>query len=256
MRSKFAGILTAFMSMLALDLGAAVPLSQYRVEVLHTYPHDTKSYTQGLFFHDGFLYESTGLHGLSTFRKNDYKSGKALQRLNFDRKYFVEGSVEKDGKIYILTWQNNLVFEYDAKTLEYRKSYSYPREGWGLTTDGKNLIASDGSSYLYFLDESMRTLRKIQVKIGNRPLSNLNELEYIDGRIWANVYLTDLIVIIDPASGRVTGTIDCTGLLSPEEKDENTDVLNGIAYDPSSGRIFVTGKNWCKLFEIRLKEIK
>lgn len=229
---------------------------QYKAQVVAEYPHDRTSYTQGLFFYDGQMYESTGLNGKSTFRKVDIRTGKALYRLNFDRRYFLEGSVEKDGNIYMLTWQNNVAFVYDAKTLKYKKSYSYPREGWGLTTDGKSLIASDGSANLYFLDDDFRTARKVIVRLNGRPVNDLNELEYIDGKIWANVYLTDLIVIVNPADGNVEATVDCSGLLPSRLRYDDTDVLNGIAYNPQNGKIYLTGKNWCRLYEIKLAEIK
>lgn len=229
---------------------------QYKAQVVAEYPHDRTSYTQGLFFYDGQMYESTGLNGKSTFRKVDIRTGKALFRLNFDRRYFLEGSVEKDGNIYMLTWQNNVAFVYDAKTLKYKKSYSYPREGWGLTTDGKSLIASDGSANLYFLDDDFRTARKMTVRLNGRPVNDLNELEYIDGKIWANVYLTDLIVIVNPADGDVEATVDCSGLLPSRLRYDDTDVLNGIAYNPKNGKIYLTGKNWCRLYEIKLAEIK
>ena len=200
------------------------------------------------------MYESTGLNGKSTFRKVDIKTGKAVSRLNFDKKYFLEGSVEKDGKIYMLTWENNVAFVYDAATLQYKSSYSYPREGWGLTTDGKSLIASDGSSYLYFMDDSFQVQRKLNVRMEGRPVKFLNELEYIDGRIWANVYMSDMIVIINPSNGNVDGVIDCTGLLPRQLRYEDTDVLNGIAHNPEDGRIYLTGKNWCRLYEVRIVE--
>lgn len=229
---------------------------QYKAQVVAEYPHDRTSYTQGLFFYDGQMYESTGLNGKSTFRKVDIRTGKALFRLNFDRRYFLEGSVEKDGNIYMLTWQNNVAFVYDAKTLKYKKSYSYPREGWGLTTDGKSLIASDGSANLYFLDDDFRTARKMTVRLNGRPVNDLNELEYIDGKIWANVYLTDLIVIVNPADGDVEATVDCSGLLPSRLRYDDTDVLNGIAYNPKNGKIYLTGKNWCRLYEIKLAEVK
>lgn len=229
---------------------------QYKAQVVAEYPHDRTSYTQGLFFYDGQMYESTGLNGKSTFRKVDIRTGKALYRLNFDRRYFLEGSVEKGGNIYMLTWQNNVAFVYDAKTLKYKKSYSYPREGWGLTTDGKSLIASDGSANLYFLDDDFRTARKLTVRLNGRPVNDLNELEYIDGKIWANVYLTDLIVIVNPADGNVEATVDCLGLLPSRLRYDDTDVLNGIAYNPQNGKIYLTGKNWCRLYEIKLAEVK
>lgn len=227
-------------------------VKEYRLEVVAEYPHDTGSYTQGLFFHDGQMYESTGLHGKSTFRKVDVETGEALEKLNFDKKYFVEGSVIWNGNLYILTWESRVAFIYDAETLEYKSSWKYPREGWGITTDGKHLIASDGTANLYFMDENFAQKKKVLVTIDDRPVRFLNELEYIDGKIWANVYTADEIVIIDPKDGRVEGVIDCRGLLPKELRTPDTDVLNGIAYDEKTGKIYLTGKNWPKLYEIKL----
>ena len=143
---------------------------------------------------------------------------------------------------------------YDAATLQYKASYSYPREGWGLTTDGKSLIASDGSSYLYFMDDAFKLQRKLNVRMEGRPVKFLNELEYIDGRIWSNVYMSDMILIINPSSGNVEGVIDCTGLLPRQLRFDDTDVLNGIAHNPEDGRIYLTGKNWCRLYEVKIVE--
>lgn len=233
-----------------------VKVTGYKIQIVNEFPHDVTSYTQGLFFYGGEMYESTGLNGKSTFRKVDIKTGKPLYRLDFDKKYFLEGSVEKDGNIYMLTWMNGVAFVYDAKTLEYKSTFSYPREGWGLTTDGKSLIASDGTANLYFMDDSFKTMRKLTVKLNGRPVRDLNELECIDGKIWANVYLTDMIVIIDPADGNVTGIVDCTGLLPENLRTEDTDVLNGIARNPVDGKLYLTGKNWSRLYEVALVEVK
>lgn len=227
-------------------------VKEYELEVVAEYPHDTGSYTQGLFFHDGQMYESTGLHGKSTFRKVDVETGEALEKLNFDKKYFVEGSVIWNGNLYILTWESRVAFIYDAETLEYKSSWKYPREGWGITTDGKHLIASDGTANLYFMDENFAQKKKVLVTIDDRPVRFLNELEYIDGKIWANVYTADEIVIIDPKDGRVEGVIDCRGLLPKKLRTPDTDVLNGIAYDEKTGKIYLTGKNWPKIYEIKL----
>lgn len=229
---------------------------EYKLEVVAEYPHDTDSYTQGLFFEDGQLYESTGVHGKSSFRKVDLETGKALQRLDFDKKYFVEGSVMWKGNLYILTWESRLAFVYDAETLEYKSTWKYPREGWGITTDGKHLIASDGSANIYFMDENFALDRKILVRLNERPIRLINELEYIDGKIWANVYTSDEIVIINPKDGKIQGIIDCRGLLPARLKTETTDVLNGIAYDAKTGKIYLTGKNWPKLYEVKLVERK
>lgn len=232
-------------------LSCSAKVERYKIEVVKAYPHDTGSYTQGLFWHDGSLYESTGLNGKSTFRKVDLQSGQALTKLPFNKKYFVEGSVILEDKLYILTWTNKVVFIYDADTLEYRSTYSYPREGWGLTTDGKSLISSDGSSRIYFLTPELKFERSINVTLNGRAVRYLNELEWIDGRIWANVYTTDTIVIINPDTGIVEATVDCEGLLPERLRTYDTDVLNGIAVD-SEGRIFLTGKNWPELYEVKL----
>lgn len=232
-------------------LSCSAKVERYKIEVVKAYPHDTGSYTQGLFWHDGSLYESTGLNGKSTFRKVDLQSGQALTKLPFNKKYFVEGSVILGDKLYILTWTNKVIFIYDANTLEYRSTYSYPREGWGLTTDGKSLISSDGSSRIYFLTPELKFERSINVTLNGRAVRYLNELEWIDGRIWANVYTTDTIVIINPDTGIVEATVDCEGLLPERLRTSDTDVLNGIAVD-SEGRIFLTGKNWPELYEVKL----
>lgn len=252
MRTVFTIIL---MSLLILSCADA-QVKEYSLEVVAEYPHDTESYTQGLFFNDGQMYESTGLHGKSTFRMVDMQTGEAVKRLDFDDKYFVEGSVMWKGNLYILTWETKMAFVYDAETLEYKSSWKYPREGWGITTDGKQLIASDGSAYLYFMNENFALDRKVRVTIEDRPIRFINELEYIDGKIWANVYTSDEIVIINPKDGRIQGVVDCRGLLPKELRTPTTDVLNGIAYNPADGKIYLTGKNWPKLYEVRLVEKK
>ena len=247
-----------FLAMLSLAASscAGAKVRQYKVKVVKEYPHDEMSYTQGLFFQGDKMIESTGQYSESTLRLVDFTTGKALKKLDFDRKYFLEGSVELDGKIYILTWQNKVAFIYDAKTFEYRQTFSYPREGWGLTTDGKSLIASDGSSRLYWLDGQFKQQKVVTVKMNGRPVNQLNELEWVDGKIWANVYMTDMIVIIDPGTGNVEATVDCTGLLPRHLRDQYTDVLNGIAYNPSTKKIYLTGKYWKRLYEVELVEKK
>lgn len=247
---------TAFILSLLLIACGDAPLKQYTLEVVAEYPHDVESYTQGLFFQDGQLYESTGVHGKSTFRQVDLQTGKALKRLDFDKKYFVEGSVMLNDNLYILTWESRTAFIYDANTLEYKSTWKYPREGWGITTDGRHLIASDGSANLYFMDENFAQKKKLLVTVEGRPVRFLNELEYIDGKIWANVYTSDEIVIIDPKDGKIEGVINCKGLLPDKLRTDETDVLNGIAFDENTGKIYLTGKNWPKLYEIRIKEKK
>ena len=226
-------------------------VKQYKPKVVKEYPHSVDAYTQGLFFHNGTLYETTGQYGGSAIRTVDLATGKSIVEKKLSQKYFGEGSVVLNDVLYILTWTNKVVFCYDPKTLTYKKTVGYSREGWGLTTDGKELIASDGSSNLYFLNESLKVQKKLPVTLNGRPLRNLNELEWIDGKIWANVYLTDMIVIIDPKSGKVEGAVDCTGLLPNALYTSATDVLNGIAVD-AAGHIYLTGKNWPKLYEIEL----
>ena len=248
-------IAAIFMSLLLLSCTEA-KVREYKLEVVAEYPHDTESYTQGLFFHEGQMYESTGVHGKSTFRKVDMETGIAIQKLNFDKKYFVEGSVVFEDNLYILTWETKTAFIYDAETLEYKSTWKYPREGWGITTDGKQLIASDGSANLFFMNDQFALDRKQLVTFDGRPVRWLNELEYIDGKVWANVYTTDEIVIINPKNGKVEGVVDCRGLLPKNLHTSETDVLNGIAYNPDTKKIYLTGKNWPKLYEVRLVEKK
>lgn len=229
-------------------------VARYKLKVVKDYPHDMAAYTQGLFFHEGKLYETTGQYGTSSIRTVDLESGKPILNKKLNAKYFAEGSVVLGNTLYILTWTNKVAFLYDAATLEYLRTVGYPREGWGLTTDGRQLIASDGSASLYFMDKNLKLQRKQTVTLDGRPLKNLNELEWIGGKVWANVYLTDMIAIIDPRSGKVEGTVDCAGLLPDELWTSATDVLNGIALD-AAGRIYLTGKNWPKLYQIELVKL-
>lgn len=245
-------VLSLLVAGVPLSCSGAGKVKEYTLRIVSEHPHDETSYTQGLFFDGGVMFESTGEWGESTFRQVDIATGEPKRRLDFDRKYFVEGSVMLGGKLYILTWTNRVAFVYDAATLSYERTVSYPREGWGLTTDGKSLIASDGTSNLYFLDGNLRQQRRVGVTMNGRPLRNLNELEWIDGKVWANVYLTDMIVIIDPESGVVEGSIDCRGLLPESLRDSRTDVLNGIAYDKATGKTYLTGKYWKRLYEVEL----
>lgn len=247
-------VIAAIITALFLLSCTEAKVREYRLEIVAEYPHDTDSYTQGLFFHDGQMYESTGVHGKSTFRKVDMETGEALERLNFDQKYFLEGSVVFGDDLYILTWESKVAFIYDAATLEYKSTWKYPREGWGITTDGKQLIASDGSANLFFMNGQFALDRKQLVTIDGRPVRWLNELEYINGKVWANVYTSDEIVIINPKNGKVEGVIDCRGLLPRELYTDDTDVLNGIAYNPDTKKIYLTGKNWPKLYEVRIVE--
>lgn len=226
-------------------------VKQYGIKVVKEYPHRTDAYTQGLFFQDGTLWETTGQYGESTIRTVDLASGEPIELKKLNSKYFGEGSVILDGVLYVLTWTNKVAFKYDAATITYQQTVRYPREGWGLTTDGKQLIASDGSANLYFLDKDLKLLKRLPVTMNGRPLRNLNELEWIDGKVWANVYTTDTIVIINPADGKVEAAIDCTGLLPKKLHARDTDVLNGIARD-AEGRIYLTGKKWPRLYQVEL----
>ena len=231
----------------------------YSYKVQKVFPHDTSSYTQGLEYHNGRFLESTGLIGSSTLRWVNLQSGKALQETKIDPKFFGEGSTLVDDKIIMLTWQNNLGLVFNANTLQQEASFPYQdsREGWGLCFDGTRLIKSDGSNKLYFLNkDSFKEEGAVEVYDNDGPVNSLNELEYVDGKIYANVYMKDYLVVIDPKTGIVEKKIDLTGLLANgytrNANDLNIDVLNGIAWDKAGKRLFVTGKKWPKLFEIRL----
>jgi glutamine cyclotransferase len=230
-------------------------VSQYTYEIVNTFPHDRTAFTQGLVFLDGKLIESTGLIGQSTLREVNLTNGVVLRQVRVPG-YFAEGLAVLGGKAYQLTWQAHRGFVYDEATFHREREFSYTGEGWGLTTDGHWLIMSDGTSQIRFLDPAtFKVERTIQVTLRGQPIDQLNELEYVQGEIFANVWKTDLVMRIDPASGVVTGEIDFTGLLPPGDYDANTDVLNGIAYDSATDRLFVTGKLWPKLFQVRLKRV-
>jgi glutamine cyclotransferase len=231
-----------------------LPAPAYGYEIVHTYPHDPEAYTQGLVFKNGELLESTGRNGKSTLRRVDLETGKVLDRVAVPEQYFAEGIALLNEKIYQLTWQHQLCFVYDHHTFKKVDQLSYDGEGWGLTTDGHSLILSDGTSRLRFLSPAnFNVTRTLEVKDDKGPLTELNELEYVKGEIYANVWHEQRIAIIDPQSGKVTGWINLQGLLSPTEVSDEEGVLNGIAYDDKTDRLFVTGKLWPKLFEIRVK---
>lgn len=233
--------------------GKRISAAEYKLKVLETLPHERNAYTQGLFFDKGQLYESTGQYGASSFRKVDLKTGKVLRMLTFDSRYFAEGSCVLDGRVYILTWQEHKCFVYSLDDFKYLGEMRNPTEGWGLTSNGKDLIMSDGTDKLYFLDPMTFSHRTtLEVKMNGRPLRFLNELEYIDGKIWANVYLEDYIVVIDPQTGAVTGKIDCRNLLPASLRNSTTDVLNGIAYNPADGAVYLTGKYWPKMYKVEI----
>jgi len=231
-------------------------IRRYTYEVLHTYPHDPAAFTQGLLFADGFLYESTGQYGRSSLRKVDLETGQVLQSVPLEGQFFGEGLTLFGKRLIQLTWRSQVGFVYDWESFALRDQFAYLTEGWGLTHDGSRLIMSDGTSVLYFLDpESFAETGQLQVHDDRGPVSRLNELEWIEGEIFANIWQTDYIARISPQSGQVTGWIFLGDLLSAEDRPRQPDaVLNGIAYDPATKRLFVTGKLWPKLFEIKLIE--
>ncbi|MBI1390877.1 MAG: glutaminyl-peptide cyclotransferase [bacterium] len=227
------------------------PVFSYRV--VHAYPHDADSFTQGLVYEKGALYESAGQYGESSLRLVDLDTGAVLERYDLEAKYFAEGMTIFNGRIFQITWREQTAFTYSLNPFTPQKTFTYSGEGWGLTTDGVSLIMSDGSAKIVFrAPDTFAATREINVKDGARSITDLNELEWIDGEIWANVWMTDHIARIDPATGQVNGWIDLTGLLPASERTYQTDVLNGIAYDADEGRIFITGKRWPKLYEIEV----
>jgi glutaminyl-peptide cyclotransferase len=228
----------------------SVPMSGY--QIVRVYPHDAKAFTQGLQYVDGVLYEGTGQVGQSSIRKVELATGKVLQTRDVPAPYFGEGITVWKNDLIELTWQTHVAFVYDRATFQPKKQFTYPGEGWGLTQDGTSLIMSDGSDELRILDPvTFAERRRIKVTAVGAPLRNLNELEYVKGEIFANVWQTDYIARIAPDTGKVSAYIDLRGLLTPAER-AGTDVLNGIAYDAVHDRLFITGKWWPKLFEIRL----
>lgn len=232
-----------------------VPVYTYRVK--NTYPHDPLAFTQGLFYVDGVLYESTGLRGRSSLRRVALETGKVLQRTILLPMFFGEGIAVLRDRIYQLTWTSGVGFVYDKKTLALQREFHYGIEGWGMTHDGASLIVSDGSPTLYFWDpETLLETRRITVREGTDLVPNLNELEYIDGEIYANIWQENKIARISPRTGKVLAWIDLGGILPASDRSGGEDVLNGIAYDPEGKRLFVTGKLWPKLFEIELTPTK
>ena len=239
---------------------AAKPPKLYGVKIVHTFPHDRGAYTQGLEYHKGFLYESTGRKGSSSLRKVALQTGKVLKKSDLDAAYFAEGMTLLHDKLYQLTWQSKKGFVYDTdfnllKTFQYGQSL----EGWGLCNDGQTLFKSDGTEKIWLLDtESLKETGHIEVYSNKQSVKNLNELEYVDGKIYANVWQKNIILIVHPQNGTIEGVIDCSNLVDAIKKTQslepNDDVLNGIAYDAEQKRLFVTGKHWGSLFEISLVE--
>lgn len=230
--------------------------SWYTYEIIDVLPHDPAAFTQGFIYDNGFFYEGTGLHGQSSLRRIIPRTGTIVEQIDLPADLFGEGIAIHDGKIIQLTWQENVALVYDLESLALTGTFPYPApmQGWGLTCDGRHLIMSNGSATLFFLDPATFTaVKSLEVTSAQGPVADLNELEFIKGEIYANVWLTDRIVRIDPATGRVTGWIELAGLLDPSYLNGHpVDVLNGIAYDEAGDRIFVTGKLWPKVFEIAL----
>ncbi len=225
----------------------------YGYKIVNIYPHDRSAFTQGLVFTDGIFYEGTGLKGQSTLRKVDPETGEVLELYRLPDQFFGEGITIYNDKLFQLTFRSRTGFIYDKDSFALLEEFEYPTEGWGLTHDGRQLIMSDGTANLYFRDpETFEEIRRVEVHDANGPVINLNELEYIQGQVYANIWKTDRIAIIDPRSGQVTAWIELAGLLSQEDRSQQVDVLNGIAYDAANDRLFVTGKWWPKLFEVEL----
>ncbi len=248
-----AGLAVLSFSMATMVTNAQSKPSRFSFKVVKAFPHDPTAFTQGLVFADGIFYESTGLRGSSTLRKVTPQTGVVLQQVAVPDQYFAEGLALVGDELLQLTWQTRVGFVYNKATLKRLRTFSYPTEGWGMASDGSRLVMSDGSSRLFFLDPlTQKPVRTLQVQDGGRPVERLNELEFIRGELWANVWQTDRIAKINPETGQVTGWIDLAGLLRPEARGPEGDVLNGIAWDQAGDRIFVTGKKWPWLFQIEL----
>lgn len=225
---------------------------RYSYRVVNTYPHDPRAFTQGLFWLDGHLYESTGQEGESNLRRVNLEDGRVLQQANMPANVFGEGSTPWGDQILSITWQNGIGYRWNRQTFQQVGTWRYQGEGWGLANNGREIIMSDGSDTLKFLNpDTLQEVRRVRVTVNGRPLPQLNELEFIKGEVWANVWGTAELVRIDPGSGNVTGVVDLRGLVQ-ENRGGNADVLNGIAYDAERDRIFVTGKYWPRLYEITL----
>ena len=241
-------LLTAFLSLWLMPAAA-----QYGYRVVKTYPHDRTAFTQGLEYRDGFFYEGTGMTGRSSLRKVEAATGRVLQKYDLPPPYFGEGITVLGSQIIELTWQSQAGFVYDKASFRVLRSFNYPGEGWGLTNDGKQIYMSDGSATIRVWDaQNFKEVRRITVKDGATPVTQLNELEWVKGEIYANVWQTDRIARISPADGKVLGWIDLAGIISKAERPDSDAVLNGIAYDAAGDRLFVTGKLWPKIFEIKV----
>jgi glutamine cyclotransferase len=234
-------------------LAARAQTPQYGYRVVHVFPHDRKAFTQGLEFRAGFLYEGTGLEGRSMLRKVKLETGEAVQQIALKPQYFGEGITVLNQQIVELTWRSQVGFVYDQASFRPLRNFDYPGEGWGLANDGQQIYMSDGTPEIRCWDPvTLREMRRFTVRDAGQPVTHLNELEYVHGEIFANVWTTDRVVRFSPKDGRVLGWIDLSGLLKAEDRAEQVDVLNGIAYDILGDRLFVTGKLWPKLFEIKI----
>jgi glutaminyl-peptide cyclotransferase len=232
---------------------ASAQTPEYGYQVVHAYPHDPEAFTQGLEFRAGVLYESTGLKGRSSVRKVKLETGQVLQKIDIDPQYFGEGITVLNQQIVELTWQSETGFVYDQPSFRRLRTFNYPGEGWGLANDGQQIYMSDGTPQIRIWDAAtLQEKRRILVRDHGQPIANLNELEIVRGEIYANIWQTDRIARISPADGRVLGWIELGGILSASDRTGQEDVLNGIAYDVLGNRLFVTGKLWPKLFEIKL----
>ncbi len=226
--------------------------AHYKARVVAEYPHDEAAFTQGLLYHDGALFESTGQYGESTVRQVKLETGEVLQQREIAPEYFAEGLALHNGRLIQLTWKEGTAFVYDIETLNLLGTLTYSGEGWGLASNGTELFFTDGSDRIRVMDGNLRMLRRIEVRDGSGPVERLNEAEWYRGTLLVNVWGTDLLVQVDPSTGRVLAWVDCSGLLPAGERTQRTDVLNGIAYDEERNRLFVTGKYWPKLYQIEL----
>jgi glutamine cyclotransferase len=246
-------VIASFIAINQWQTATTNPPTLYKFEILNTYPHDTTAFTQGLVYNNGSFFESTGGYGTSTLRKVDLETGQVTKEFKLTDQFFGEGLTQINNELLQLTWQENTGFIYEKNTFDPIGNFSYATEGWGLTYDGSNLIMSDGTSNLYFLNPTTyQEVRQINVLDGNNSITYINELEYVNGDIYANIWLTEKIAIINPQNGQIKGWINMTGLYQPQGSN---DVLNGIAYDQQSNRLFVTGKNWPNIYEIKILPI-
>lgn len=231
----------------------------YTYEVINEYPHDNEAFTQGFVYHDGYFYESTGQYGKSTLRKTEITTGKVLKKIELDKQYFGEGMTIKDGRIYQLTWRKKVGFIYNVEDFELEKTFDYgqSKEGWGLTHNNKYLVKTDGTERMWFLNpDTFEEVSYIETYTNKRKAEKLNELEFVGGKIYANIWLQNAILIVEPSTGAIEGIVNLKGLQAKAGQKGEGNVLNGIAYDAENDRLYVTGKNWNKVFEIKLIEKK